>query len=72
MNNLICPFCLQDIGNGNHAWNCEMNPINMNNNEFQLNTYKYPNNLSSFPLNLEEIIKNSKIIKIDIPQSVDL
>ena len=31
--NLICPFCLQDINN--HKWDCEMNPVNMNNNEFQ-------------------------------------
>jgi len=65
MKNAICPFCLQDISNGNHAWNCEMNPVNINNNEFLLNTYKYPNNLSSFPLNLKEIIKNSKFVKID-------
>jgi len=34
-NNFICPFCLQDINN--HAWNCPMNPININNNKFQLN-----------------------------------
>ena len=34
-NNLIWQFCLQDINN--HAWNCPMNPININNNEFQLN-----------------------------------
>ena len=52
MNNLICPFCLQDISNGNHAWNCEMNPINMNNGEFQ--TYiPYINNLSNNPINNE-------------------
>jgi len=35
MNNLICPFCHQDISVNNHAWNCEMNPININNSEFQ-------------------------------------
>jgi len=35
MNNIICPFCLQDISNSNHAWNCEMNLININNGEFQ-------------------------------------
>jgi len=28
---------LQDISNGNHAWNCGMNPVNINNGEFQLN-----------------------------------
>jgi len=46
MNNLICPFCLQDISNGNHAWNCPLNPVNINNNEFQ--TYiPCVNNLSN-------------------------
>jgi len=46
MNNLICPFCLQDISNGNHEWNCPLNPININNNEFQ--TYiPCVNNLSN-------------------------
>jgi len=34
-NNSICPFRHQDINVNNHAWDCEMNPINMNNNEFQ-------------------------------------
>jgi len=38
MKNVICPFCLQDISNSNHAWNCEMNPININNGEFRQNT----------------------------------
>ena len=72
MNNLICPFCLQDISNGNHAWNCEMNPVNINNDEFQLNNHKHFNNLFTNSKNINEIIENSKIIKIDIPQSVDL
>jgi len=36
-NQIICQICLQDITNGNHAWNCAMNPININNGEFQLN-----------------------------------
>jgi len=36
-NNSICPFCHQDISVNNHAWNCSMNPVNINNNEFQLN-----------------------------------
>jgi len=40
MNNLICPFCHQDISVNNHAWNCQMNPININNNEFQF-TFEY-------------------------------
>ena len=35
--NLICPFCHQDISVNNHKWDCEMNPVNINNNEFQLN-----------------------------------
>jgi len=34
--NLICQFCLQDISVNNHKWNCPMNPVNINNNEFQL------------------------------------
>ena len=34
-NNFICQFCLQNISVNNHKWNCEMNPVNMNNNEFQ-------------------------------------
>ena len=31
-----CSYCQQDSA-GNHTWNCPMNPININNNEFQLN-----------------------------------
>jgi len=43
MNNNVlfdCPFCQKDTG-GNHAWNCPMNPINVNNNEYQLNYNQY-------------------------------
>lgn len=28
---LICSYCQQDSA-GNHAWDCPMNPININNN----------------------------------------
>jgi len=37
MSILTCPYCQKDTG-GNHEWNCPMNPVNINNNEFQLNT----------------------------------
>ena len=30
------PYCQQDTA-GNHEWNCPMNPVNMNNSEWQLN-----------------------------------
>jgi len=36
--NLICPFCLQDINN--HKWDCEMNPVNLGKNEYQF-TFEY-------------------------------
>jgi len=41
----MCLYCKQDSA-GNHEWNCPLNPININNNEFQ--TYiPYVNNLSN-------------------------
>ena len=48
-NNLICPFCHQDINNENHAWNCPINPypmspINTNNNKDKPYTYTLSNN----------------------------
>ena len=55
MNNLICPFCLQDISVNNHNWDCQMNPVNINNNEFQFN--KNNNN------NIKEEIVNNQLIK---------
>ena len=61
MKNVICQFCMQDISNGNHAWNCEMNPVNINNNEFQNNNHKHFNNLFTNPKNLNEIVKNQKL-----------
>jgi len=36
-NNLICPFCLQNINE--HSWNCAMNPVNINNISNNNNTY---------------------------------
>jgi len=66
MNNLICPFCLQDISNGNHTWNCEMNPINMNNGEYQQNLNNKCDNKSEkkfthfHPTWLEFAVKNFK------------
>ena len=60
-NNLICPFCLQDINN--HKWNCEMNPININNNEFQSENHKQFNEMFTNSINLEKSIKNHENIK---------
>jgi len=51
MNNLICPFCLQDITNNNHNWDCEINPININNNEFRPCTVN-----ESFEQSLKEML----------------
>jgi len=45
----MCSYCQKDSA-GNHEWNCPLNPININNNEFQLNhnqytiTYEWSNN----------------------------
>jgi len=62
-NNLICPFCLQDISVNNHAWDCSMNPVNMNNNEFQSKNNKQFNEVFTNFINLQESIKNHEIIK---------
>ena len=41
----MCSYCQKDSA-GNHEWNCPLNPININNNEFQ--TYiPCVNNLSN-------------------------
>ena len=62
----ICPFCLQDISNGNHTWDCKMNPINMNNGEYQQNLNNKCDNKSEkefthfHPTWLEFAIKNFK------------
>jgi len=61
--NLICPFCHQDISVNSHAWNCEMNPININNSEFQSENHKQYNKMFTNFINLEESIKNHKNIK---------
>jgi len=62
-NNLICPFCLQDISVNNHTWNCQMNPININNNKFQSENHKQYNKMFTKSINIEELIKNYKNIK---------
>ena len=47
----MCSYCQKDSA-GNHEWNCPLNPININNNEFQ--TYiPCVNNLSNNPINNE-------------------
>jgi len=61
--NLMCPFCHQDISVNNHAWNCEMNPVNMNNNEFQNKNHKQYEEMFTNFINLEKSIKNHKNIK---------
>ena len=38
---VTCPYCQQDTA-GNHAWNCPMNPVNINNGEWQLNNLIQP------------------------------
>jgi len=64
MNYFICPFCHQDISVNNHVWNCEMNPINMNNNEFQNKNkieYNQKELISYYALSwLEESVNNFK------------
>jgi len=34
----MCSYCQKDSA-GNHEWNCPLNPVNVNNNEWQLNQY---------------------------------
>ena len=63
---IICQFCLQDISNGNHAWSCPMDPINMNNGEFQRDINIIYNKIKNkefthfHPTWLEFAIKNFK------------
>ena len=72
MNNLICPFCLQDISNGNHTWNCEMNPVNINNSEFQSEKRKQVNKMFINSLNKNNLLEKLKNEKTNSLQSVDL
>jgi len=72
MNNLICPFCLQDISNGNHTWNCEMNPVNINNSEFQSEKRKQINKMFINSLNKNNLLEKLKNEKTNSLQSVDL
>lgn len=54
-----CPYCQQDTA-GNHAWDCPMNPVNINNGEWQLNKIVQPK-LSYYHVSwLEIAIENFK------------
>jgi len=56
----ICPYCQQDTA-GNHAWNCPMNPVNINNGEFNKCEIKKSSNYSHYHLSwLQFAIENFK------------
>jgi hypothetical protein len=55
-----CPFCQEDSA-GNHAWNCPMNPINVNNKEFQYITVNDNNSDKSLLYSFYKPLKNKAL-----------
>jgi len=60
---VTCPYCQQDTA-GNHAWNCPMNPVNINNGEWQLNNLIQPKPNYYHVSWLEIAVRISRIIKM--------
>jgi len=66
----MCPYCKQDTG-GNHAWDCPMNPVNMNNQEFQQVKFKEYLSTGLTPEQIELLKTENELLKIRLQQFVD-